>query len=205
MLGDSNQFDSRSQGAEGIATVNLRGLGPQRTLVLLNNKRLVAAGNGIPSIDINMIPQAAIGRIEVLKDGAAATYGSDAVAGVVNFLTKTNQKGFLVAGSYKFINDSVGDYDISASFGHQGNGFRVLVAAGFQSRGELLARERDFAAQPFTSTRRAAGPAAAIPATFVALGPTGAAITNPMPDLSCTTLGGYDHRAEPVRDPVQPL
>src|SRR5258708_982763 len=62
VLGDSNQFDSRSQGAEGIATVNLRGLSPQRTLVLLNNKRMVSAGNGIPSVDINMIPQAAIGR-----------------------------------------------------------------------------------------------------------------------------------------------
>ena len=190
VLGDSNQFDSRSQGAEGIATVNLRGLGPQRTLVLLNNKRLVAAGNGIPSIDINMIPQAAIGRIEVLKDGAAATYGSDAVAGVVNFITKTDQKGFLVAGSYKFVNDSVGDYDISASFGHQGNGFRVLVAAGFQSRGELLARERDFATLPFATNPEGGWTGGGNPATFVALSPVGAAITNPMPDLSCVALGG---------------
>lgn len=191
VLGDSNQFDSRSQGAEGIATVNLRGLGPQRTLVLLNNKRLVAAGNGIPSIDINMIPQAAIGRIEVLKDGAAATYGSDAVAGVVNFITKADQKGFLVAGNYKFVSDSVGDYDISASYGHQGNGFRVLLAAGFQSRGELLARERDFATKPFAVNPEGGWTGGGNPATFVALGPTGAAITNPMPDLSCVGLGGF--------------
>ena len=83
VLGDSNQTDSRSQGAEGVATVNLRGLGPQRTLVLLNSKRLVNAGIGIPAVDINLIPAAAIGRVEVLKDGAAATYGSDAIAGVV--------------------------------------------------------------------------------------------------------------------------
>ena len=91
VIGDSNQFDSRSQGAEGIASVNLRGLGPGRTLVLLNSKRLVSAGNGVPAVDINLLPLAAIGRIEILKDGAAATYGSDAIAGVVNFITKRDQ------------------------------------------------------------------------------------------------------------------
>ncbi|MEO7690654.1 MAG: TonB-dependent receptor [Sphingomonas sp.] len=190
VLGDSNQFDSRSQGAEGIATVNLRGLGPQRTLVLLNNKRLVSAGNGIPSVDINMIPQAAIGRIEVLKDGAAATYGSDAVAGVVNFLTKTDQKGFVVSASHKFVSDSVGDYDISASFGHQGNGFRVLFAAGYQTRGELLARERSFAIQPFATNPEGGFTGGGNPATFLALGPTGAVITGFTPDASCVPLGG---------------
>lgn len=94
VLGDANQFDSRSQGAEGIATANLRGLSPQRTLVLPNNRRLVTAGNGVPSVDINLIPAAAIGRIEVLKDGGATTYGSDAIAGVVNFITRTDQEGF---------------------------------------------------------------------------------------------------------------
>ncbi|MDB5680538.1 MAG: TonB-dependent receptor [Sphingomonas bacterium] len=73
VLGDSNQFDSRSQGAEGIATANLRGLSPQRTLVLLNSRRMVTSGNGVPAVDINLMPSAAIGRIEVLKDGAAAT------------------------------------------------------------------------------------------------------------------------------------
>jgi iron complex outermembrane receptor protein len=76
VLGDTNQFDARAQGAEGSATINLRGLGPARTLVLWNGHRLVNAptlnGN---SPDINVLPFAAIGRIEVLKDGAAATYG----------------------------------------------------------------------------------------------------------------------------------
>ena len=84
VIGDANQFDARAQGSEGVASVNLRGLGPQRTLVLLNGKRIVPAGTGVPVVDINLIPSAAIGRVEILKDGAAATYGSDAVAGVVN-------------------------------------------------------------------------------------------------------------------------
>ncbi|RYY05144.1 MAG: hypothetical protein EON55_28330, partial [Alphaproteobacteria bacterium] len=59
VTGDANQFDSRSQGNEGVASVNLRGLGPQRTLVLLNGKRLVPVGGGIPIVDINLIPQGA--------------------------------------------------------------------------------------------------------------------------------------------------
>ncbi len=190
VLGDSNQFDSRSQGAEGIATVNLRGLGPQRTLVLLNNKRLVSAGNGIPAVDINMIPQAAIGRIEVLKDGAAATYGSDAVAGVVNFITRSNQKGLQVGANYKHIKDSNGDYDVSASFGHNGNGLHVLVAAGYQYRGELLARDRDFAIRPYAFNPQGGFTGSGNPTAFLGLGPTGAPNTPLQVDVSCTPLGG---------------
>src|SRR4051812_29271796 len=69
VLGDTNQFDSRAQGSEGSGSVNLRGLGSQRTLVLLNGRRmainpLAAAGAGI--VDTNIIPAAAIGRLEVL-------------------------------------------------------------------------------------------------------------------------------------------
>lgn len=76
ILGDTNQFDPRAQGSEGSGSVNLRGLGAQRTLVLLNGRRLAInpfgqVGAGI--VDTNMIPSAAIGRVEVLKDGAAAT------------------------------------------------------------------------------------------------------------------------------------
>jgi iron complex outermembrane receptor protein len=68
IIGDANQFDARAQGNEGVASVNLRGLGPQRTLVLLNGKRIVqSGGSGIPIVDVNLIPSGAIGRIEVLR------------------------------------------------------------------------------------------------------------------------------------------
>ena len=80
VIGDAHQFDPRSQFNQGSASVNLRGLGPQRTLVLLNGDRLVASGAGnLPLVDVNPIPSAAIERIEILKDGGAATYGSDAI------------------------------------------------------------------------------------------------------------------------------
>jgi iron complex outermembrane recepter protein len=73
----------------GTTQVNLRGLGIDRTLVLLNGRRVVSGGTGAnSSVDLNMIPVAMIERIEVLKDGASAIYGADAVAGVVNIITK---------------------------------------------------------------------------------------------------------------------
>ena len=200
VLGDSNQFDSRSQGSTGVATVNLRALSPQRTLVLLNSHRLASAGNGTPSVDVNALPQAAIGRIEVLKDGAAATYGSDAVAGVVNFITRTDQEGFLAFGSFKYVEDTDHDYEASLSYGHRGDGYRLLVAAGFQKRGELLARERDFAIRPYEENPQGGWTGGGNPANFIALGPTGApvTVTGPtgrpgtiLPDGACTSVGGF--------------
>ena len=150
VLGDSNQFDSRSQGSEGVATVNLRGLGPTRTLVLLNGGRLANSPIGVPSVDANLLPAAAIGRIEVLKDGAAATYGSDAIGGVVNFITNKQLDGLVVSGDYRFIDGSDGDWTASAAFGGGTDGLRVLASFGYQHRSPLAAIERDFAIRPFT-------------------------------------------------------
>ncbi|MBU1309215.1 MAG: TonB-dependent receptor plug domain-containing protein, partial [Gammaproteobacteria bacterium] len=83
-----------TSGGYGTAQVNLRGLGIKRTLVLLNGRRIVGGGTGAnSSVDLNMIPSSMIERIEVLKDGASAIYGADAVAGVVNIITKKEFDG----------------------------------------------------------------------------------------------------------------
>jgi outer membrane receptor protein involved in Fe transport len=83
-----------TNGGYGTAQVNLRGLGIKRTLVLLNGRRVVGGGTGAnSSVDLNMIPSSMIERIEVLKDGASAIYGADAVAGVVNIITKKEFEG----------------------------------------------------------------------------------------------------------------
>ncbi len=83
-----------TNGGYGTAQVNLRGLGIKRTLVLLNGRRVVGGGTGAnSSVDLNMIPTSMIERIEVLKDGASAVYGADAVAGVVNIITKKEFTG----------------------------------------------------------------------------------------------------------------
>ena len=87
-----------SNGATGAATVDLRGLGASRTLVLINGRRLMPGDPGDPVPDINVVPASLIKRVEVLTGGAAAVYGSDAIAGVVNFILDTDLLGFRVDG-----------------------------------------------------------------------------------------------------------
>ena len=90
-LGETNEFTAPAQGTEGVTTINLRGLGAGRTLTLINGRRQVATeSNGV---DVSAFPMAAFGRTEILKDGAAALYGSDAIAGVVNFITREGFEG----------------------------------------------------------------------------------------------------------------
>ncbi len=82
-------------GGPGVDTVSLRGLGDVRTLVLLNGRRLNPAGVGgtVAAVDLNVIPENMIDRYEILKDGASSVYGSDAIGGVVNIITKSNTNG----------------------------------------------------------------------------------------------------------------
>jgi iron complex outermembrane receptor protein len=82
-------------GGPGVNTVNLRGLGANRNLVLLNGRRVGPAGTRgtVGPVDLNVIPQSAINRIEILKDGASSVYGSDAVAGVINIITNDKIDG----------------------------------------------------------------------------------------------------------------
>ncbi len=195
VIGDTNQFDSRSQATEGMASVNLRGLSPQRTLVLLNNRRLVSAGTGVPFVDINLLPQAAIGRIEILKDGAAAIYGSDAIGGVVNFITRSDQDGFRAGGDYTFIDGSSGDYTVHGSWGRQGDNYSILLAGGYQHRDELLAVDRDFAVMDFESNPEGGWTGGGNPATFLPLGVIPGVGVAPIgglrADPQCAAQGGY--------------
>jgi len=93
-----------SNGADGTASVDLRGLGPQRTLVLVNGLRLGPGSSigGRNFSDINQIPAALIERVDVLTGGASAVYGADAVAGVVNFILNTHFEGIKVDAGYHF-------------------------------------------------------------------------------------------------------
>ena len=100
-----SDFNNRTSGlttAGGIATADLRGLGPQRTLVLVNGRRLGAAdpntANPNPAPDLDQIPTSLVERIDVVTGGASATYGSDAIAGVVNFILKKNFEGIQIDG-----------------------------------------------------------------------------------------------------------
>jgi outer membrane receptor protein involved in Fe transport len=89
----ASQGSSVSNGATGTATVNLRGLGPTRTMVLVNGRRLMPGDPVFPVADINFVPSALIKRVDVLTGGASSVYGADAVAGVVNFIMDTSFRG----------------------------------------------------------------------------------------------------------------
>jgi iron complex outermembrane recepter protein len=98
----TNQSGGASNGASGTATVNMRDLGPQRTLVLVDGTRLPPADVAVPAADLDTIPSALVERIEVETGGASATYGSDAVAGVVNFIMKHDLEGVRVDAQFGF-------------------------------------------------------------------------------------------------------
>jgi iron complex outermembrane receptor protein len=189
--GDTNQFDSRAQGAEGSGTVNLRGLGPERTLVLLNGRRLPLNPFGLvgTTVDTNMIPSAAIGRIEVLKDGAASTYGSDAVAGVVNFITKTNFRGLELGGDYKSIDGSDGNWTASASLGWQGDKARGLVSFGSQHKSELGSISRDWATRSYLENPQGGWSAFGNPSSYLPVGATGTPVAGVTRDPQCNAVG----------------
>jgi iron complex outermembrane recepter protein len=137
----------------GISAISLRGLTSLRTLVLINGRRIAPYGVGFTgdsvSVDVNSIPLAAIDRVEVLKDGASAVYGSDAVAGVVNFILRNEHRGgevSLTAGdttqggaSSKRASLLWGLGDLST------DRFNVMAMASFNKEGGLRGADRDFA------------------------------------------------------------
>ncbi len=165
VLGDSNQFAPGAQGSQGSGSINLRNLGPSRNLVLVNGHRTISSpGDGFA--DTQLIPLFALERIELLKDGAAATYGSDAISGVANFITRTGFEGLELSGDYTAIDGSDGDYEVSALWGHNFDNGNIMIGIGQQHRSELSNLERDFVFQDF-STNPAGWSVLGNPATYL--------------------------------------
>jgi iron complex outermembrane recepter protein len=134
----------------GGTYANLRGLGNGRTLVLLDGERLTPnAFNGL-GVDLNGVPFSAIDTIEVLREGASALYGSDAIAGVINFKTKKNYQGFEVQGNYDRPEKSGGSSDeADFTFGHgdlASDGYNFLLTGSYSHQLELQAGQRAFSA-----------------------------------------------------------
>ncbi|MGI9346342.1 MAG: TonB-dependent receptor plug domain-containing protein, partial [Gammaproteobacteria bacterium] len=144
-LGETNQF--QANGAEGVASVNIRGLGNERTLLLLNGRRLPYVGYGFANFsNLNAIPAIALQRLEVLKEGAAATYGSDAVAGVANVITRSKFDGFELSANLNMIDGSDGDTQLGLIWGNEYSpGSNLMVSFGLYERSELPTVERDWA------------------------------------------------------------
>ncbi|MFM9978534.1 MAG: TonB-dependent receptor domain-containing protein [Sphingomonadaceae bacterium] len=136
------------RGTNGLSAANLRGQGSASTLVLLNGRRVAAHGLTGSAVDVNQIPFAAIDRIEILKDGASAIYGTDAIGGVINFITKTNFQGLSLNG-FTDITEK-GDapiYRLSATGGYgdlSEQGFNIMATVGKSWVGALNGTDRSF-------------------------------------------------------------
>ena len=133
-------------GGDGATRISLRGLGAQRTLVLVNGRRFVPGGLGADAaVDLNSLPSTVIERIEVLKDGASAVYGSDAVGGVVNVITRTDLDG-VEFESYQGIS-SAGDgaaIDLGFTAGIRRERGNILFSAGYHDQRPVWTYERSF-------------------------------------------------------------
>ncbi|GAA5524085.1 vitamin B12 transporter BtuB [Microbulbifer aestuariivivens] len=133
----------------GLQTANLRALGESYTLVLLNGRRLAASTSG-SVVDLSHIPLAAIERVEILTDGASAVYGSDAIAGVVNFILKAEVEATTISARYDQPDASGGgdiaSIDLTTGFGNfEEDGFTVIASLSHHEQSELAAKDREFA------------------------------------------------------------
>jgi len=181
-LGSEFQTDTFTQNAtQGTASVNLRGLGLGSTLVLINGKRSTlsasAANDGQTFVDINSFPQIMVEQVEVLKEGAAATYGSDAVAGVINFILNEDFEGFELTGGYQTTTqDNQEDMNLGALWGFGSGDTHVVIGANYFKRTPLYAGERDFTRGTGTSDAGNPGaflfPTALIPPILIPPGVT---------------------------------
>jgi iron complex outermembrane receptor protein len=132
--------------ATAVRSANLRGIGPEATLLLINGRRFAPNGTIKALGDMDQIPASALQRVEVVTDGASAIYGSDAVAGVVNLITRRNFDGAETTGRYGFA-DGLEQFNFSQTFGKTWNGGSMFFAYEKNKRSNLSGADRDFASQ----------------------------------------------------------
>jgi iron complex outermembrane receptor protein len=159
MQGFTTSSASVNGGGGGVQTASIHGIGEGYTLVLLNGRRVAPFGTG-STVNLASIPLSAVERIEILTDGASALYGSDAIAGVINFVLKKNQKDFNVDFTYSTPQESskgkTTNFAISKGWGDLfSDGYNVLLAYSHDEQQELNALDRKFTAgggvTPFTN------------------------------------------------------
>lgn len=147
MQGFTTSSDSVGGSGGGVNSASLRGLGDQYTLVLLNGRRMASSDTG-GVIDLNQIPLSAIKRVEVLMDGASALYGSDAIAGVVNFILKDDVQETTFDFRADKPQEEGGEgfnFSISTGFGDlDSDGFNVLLAYSHDEQSALKSKDREF-------------------------------------------------------------
>ncbi|MEO1968215.1 MAG: TonB-dependent receptor [Sphingomonadaceae bacterium] len=148
LASNSDVTSGAQRGTNGLSAANLRGQGSASTLVLLNGRRVAAHGLTGSAVDVNQIPFAALERVEVLNDGASAIYGTDAIGGVINFITKTDFQGVSASG-YSDITQE-GDspiYRLTGTVGYgdlDKQGFNIMASVSKSWNGILRGSDRAF-------------------------------------------------------------
>ena len=133
-----------NNGSGGYASANLRGLGSARTLILINGRRYASG-------DLNAIPMAMVKRVEVLRDGASTIYGSDAIACVINFITKTDFEGAEFTAQYDLTGEGDGETTkLSGVIGTSSSNGNVVLALEYQNRNSIGQADRDFSRIPLS-------------------------------------------------------
>lgn len=202
--GAQNNPDAFTQGGTtGTSNINLRGLGVASTLILLNGKRQTLSSaptnDGINFVDTaSLVPLIAVERVEILKDGASSLYGSDAVAGVVNFITRENYEGFTVSGEFT-THESEGDYseyNIQALGGINLGDINLMAAVSYIDRSPLTTAERRLSV-PANDTSILGNPGSFFGVPGV---PAGA----PFLDPGCAEAGGFPLPASAATAPLLP-
>ena len=159
--GNSNFLTSSA----GVTTVNLRNLGDSRTLVLVNGRRYVSGVPGDTAVDLNTIPTDFIERVELLTGGASATYGSDAVAGVVNIILKKNFNGVLLdtlAGKSREGDDFKKKITLTFGITSTDGASNLMGHFGYSKQGAVYSRDRERSAVDQTSSIRQGHPELAL-------------------------------------------
>lgn len=155
----STQGNSSDDTANGGSSVSLRGLGADSTLILINGRRVsvspFAKGIDTAFVDINNIPIAAIKRVDILKDGASATYGSDAIAGVINIVLKDDFDGAQVSAKLGTTSDGGGqEQNFSVIWGSSSEKIKHTFILDYFDREEILYSDRDYSSSANQSALR---------------------------------------------------
>jgi iron complex outermembrane receptor protein len=144
--GGTSSTEGAGSSTYGNSTISLRGLEDTRTLVLVNGRRLATFADGTAAVNVSAIPLAAVERVEILKDGASSLYGSDAMAGVVNFILTKSMKGVELSVYASSPSQDGGGYTDRASVtaGFNQGGFSAVVSGTVEKETALFGRDRSF-------------------------------------------------------------
>ena len=130
---------------DGVSSINLKGLGSENTLVLLNGRRIAGVAGSVDNFaNVANIPLAAVERIEILADGASAVYGSDAVGGVVNIVLKKNFQGLTLNANYENSSTGADAFQLSSTVGKGWEGGRLTATASYNQRDPIVASKAGY-------------------------------------------------------------